>query len=378
MSLVDEVSYNGNDETFAWKYPSDSLKFGTQLTVKTAQRAFFVRDGQVLDEFGPGRYTLKSNNLPLLDELVNLPFGGESPFKAEVWFVNEISKLDNKWGTSTPIQVEDPKYGIVVPIRAFGQFGLRVEDPRLFLETLVGTLKSFSAKKVTKYFKGNIASSTTTLLVDAMSSQGISILEIGAYLDELSDTCREELRSKFSEYGVGLPGFQIMSVNVPEDDESIKRLKEAKDKAALMDTVGKDVFEFEKRIEVLRDAAQNEGEAGGAMGAGMGLGMGMGAGSSMGQQMSDLGDKVNSSDSSGEEKPPPPPDQAEYYIYISGERKGPYRKAKVEEMIGDGIVGEETYLWKSGMYDWRQASRVETFSSKFGRDKPPPPPPDAT
>ena len=110
------------------------------------------------------------------------------------------------------------------------------------------------------------------------------------------------------------------------------------------------------------------------MGAGMGLGMGMGAGSSMGKQMSNLGEEISSDDDSGEDAPPPPPDEAEYYIYINGERKGPYRCAKVKEMIEDGIVGKETYLWKSGMDDWREASKVEAVSSKFQREGPPPPP----
>ena len=130
MAVIDVVKYDGNDDEFVWKYPSEDLRLGTQLVVKTAQTAFFVRGGKILDQFEPGTETLKSGNIPLLNKLVNIPFGGDSPFQAEVWFVNLISKLDNKWGTPTPIQLEDPKYGIVIPVRAFGQFGLKIGNPR--------------------------------------------------------------------------------------------------------------------------------------------------------------------------------------------------------------------------------------------------------
>ena len=371
MSLLDVVTYNGESEDFAWKFPSENLRLGTQLTVKTAQRAFFVRDGEVFDEFGPGRYTLKSNNLPLLDKLVNLPFGGESPFQAEVWFVNELSKLDNKWGTSTPIQVEDPKYGIIVPIRAFGQFGFRVDEPRIFLESLVGTLKLFTAQKVMGYFKGNLISSVSSLLVNTIDSEEVSILQIGGHLDRLSEICHKKLQEEFSKYGIELSGFQIMSVNVPEDDASVQRLKEAKDKAALLNTVGRDVYRFDKQVDVLRDAAQNEGSAGNVMGAGMGFGMGMGAGSAMGQQMNQFGKEVNSD--SQESTPPPPPKQVQYYVYTGGEQRGPYRKEKILEMIQRGSIDEKTHVWKEGMDEWTQAKDVGDLSSAFQPSSPPPP-----
>jgi hypothetical protein len=100
----------------------------------------------------PSRST--TGNIPLLTTLISLPFGGDSPFQAEVWFVNLISKLDNKWGTMRPIQLEDPKYGLVVPVRAFGQFGFRIAEPRRFLEAITGTAKVFTAEQIVEYFKG--------------------------------------------------------------------------------------------------------------------------------------------------------------------------------------------------------------------------------
>ena len=117
MALFDVVKWDVNQREFCHKFLSQDLRLGTQLIVNTAQTAIFVKGGQICDEFSSGTYTLKSENLPLLNKLVNLPFGGDSPFQAEVWFINRISRLDMKWGTPQPIQLEDPKYNIIVPVR---------------------------------------------------------------------------------------------------------------------------------------------------------------------------------------------------------------------------------------------------------------------
>jgi membrane protease subunit (stomatin/prohibitin family) len=147
MALIDIVKFDGNSEEFVWKFPSENLRLGTQLVVKSGQIAIFVKGGKILDEFKEGTVTLKSGNIPLLTNLLSLPFGGDTPFQAEVWFVNILSKLDVPWGTVRPIQLEDPRYGVVVPVRAFGQFGFHVTEPRQFLEKIVGTAKVFTATR---------------------------------------------------------------------------------------------------------------------------------------------------------------------------------------------------------------------------------------
>src|ERR1035438_3188469 len=152
MALINDVKFEGNDQEFVWKFPSDNLRYGTQLVVKPAQRAFFVRGGKIFDEFSEGTYTLASGNIPLLTRILSLPFGGDTPFQAEVWFVNLINKLDNLWGTPKPIQLEDPKTGLVVSVRAFGQYGFRVIEPRDFFEKVVGTARVFTADQILEYF----------------------------------------------------------------------------------------------------------------------------------------------------------------------------------------------------------------------------------
>ena len=126
MNLFDVIKCEVNDKELVYKFSSENLRLGSQLVVYPTQTAFFVKGGVILDEFICGTYTLKTENIPLLGKLINLPFNGQTPFKAEVWFINQIAILDCKWGTASPIQIEDPKYGIIVPIRAFGQYGFKI------------------------------------------------------------------------------------------------------------------------------------------------------------------------------------------------------------------------------------------------------------
>ena len=134
MALIDIIKCESDGNNFCQKFPSEDLRVGSQLVVYTSQTAFFVKGGKICDEFLAGTYTIKTSNIPLLNKIINIPFGGDSPFQAEVWFVNHISKLDIKWGTPQPIQIEEPRYNIIVPVRAFGQYGFRVANARKFLE----------------------------------------------------------------------------------------------------------------------------------------------------------------------------------------------------------------------------------------------------
>lgn len=293
MAIIDVIKYDGNDQEFAWKFPSYDLRLGTQLIVKPAQTAFFIKGGKILDQFESGTHTLNSGNIPLLNKLLNIPFGGDSPFQAEVWFINRISKLDNRWGTSTPLQLEDPKYKIIVPVRAFGQFGFKISEPKIFLETLIGTQYGFSADKIVNYFKGKIISSVTTLIYQKIINDRLSILEIPKMLDDMSVFCEGQLKGEFNKYGIEILNFYFMSINVPDNDPSVIKLKEIKEKAMYINTVGKDVYSFDRSMDVMETAAGNEGNSGNLMGAGLGLGMGLGIGGNMGSQMGNISGQIN-------------------------------------------------------------------------------------
>ena len=283
MAITEVLKFDGHSSIFAWKHPNSELNSWTQLIVNESQEAIFVKNGQVADVFGPGRYKLSSDNLPILQKIVNLPFGGKSPFSAEVWFINKAFSLDIKWGTTTPIQIQDPKYNVFIPLRAFGQFGIQVNDSKRFLVKLVGTMKFFNADTLNNYFKGLFVTRVKDYISSCLINSKISMLEINAHLNEISDSIRAQVEETLEEYGISIVSFYVNDINVPENDPAVKQLKAALAKRAEMDIIGYN-YQQERTFDTLETAADNKGVAGTVMGGGIGLGMGFGLGEAMASQ----------------------------------------------------------------------------------------------
>ncbi|WNY27923.1 hypothetical protein MmiEs2_01020 [Methanimicrococcus stummii] len=293
MGIVNVLTFYGTADTFAWKYPNDELSTYTQLIVKETQEAVLYKSGMALDVFGPGRHVLETANIPILNKLINLPFGGKSPFKAEVWYVNKIYSLDIKWGTTSPIQIQDPKYGIFVPVRSFGQFGIKIEDSKKFLTKLVGTLPEYNKTTLTNYFRGLYLTKVKDSISSYLVNKQITLLEINAYLDEISNHLEERIKPFFAEYGIKIVNFYVNDISVPEDDIGVIRLKEALAKRAEMDIIGYN-YHTERTFDTLEGAATNPGSSSaGIVGAGLGLGMGIPLGNIMGQQVNNMGQIFN-------------------------------------------------------------------------------------
>lgn len=293
MAIVEVVKYDGSPDVFAWKYPNCELGTWTQLIVNESQEAILFKGGKVCDVFRAGRHTLSTENIPILNKIVNLPFGGRSPFTAEIWFINRVFTLDIKWGTSTPIQLQDPKYKVFVPVRAFGQFGIQIDDSQKFLMKLVGTLPQFDKTNILKYFRGVYLTKAKDAIASYLVHKNISILEINAYLDEISSFLQERMAPTFDEYGIRLTSFYVNDINVPEDDNAVVQLKKALAKRAEMDIVGYS-YQQERSFDTLEGAATNPGSMQSSfMGAGIGLGMGVGVGGAMGQQFGNLAQNIN-------------------------------------------------------------------------------------
>ena len=281
MAIVDVLKFSSDASILAWKYPNSELATWSQLIVNESQEAILMRNGQIADVFGPGRYVLSTDNIPILQGLLNLPFGGRSPFSAEVWFINRAFSLSIKWGTTTPIQVQDPKYGVFVPLRAFGQFGIQIQDTRRFLTKMVGTMPFFNTNTLTEYFKGMYVTRVKDRLSSCLVKSKISILEINSHLDEISGELSTQLRNELAEYGIHLVSFYVNDISVPENDPAVKQLKAALAKRAEMDILGYN-YQQERTFDTLNTAAGNNGAAGTMMGAGMGMGMGFGMGGAIG------------------------------------------------------------------------------------------------
>jgi membrane protease subunit (stomatin/prohibitin family) len=364
MALIEVIKFDGNSSEFVWKFPSEDLKLGSQLIVNHSQSAFFVKNGIICDEFQEGRHTLKSANIPLLNKIINLPFGDKSPFAAEVWYVNMVTKLDNKWGTIKTINLEDPLYGIVVPARAFGQYGFKIVEPKNILHTIVGTLKTFSAQQITEYFNGKVLSSISTILGKAIVQNKISLLQIAAFQDDLSEICRNSINEEFIKYGIELVNFYIMSINIPEDDTSLIKLKEAKELSMKVKTVGKDIYQMDRSFDVMEKAAGNEGSAGSMINAGLGLGAGLSLGNAMGNQFSQTGHNLNTN-------PNPPPIQTQYFFVIEGKRSQSFTIDNIPSLISQNIINQETLAWTNGLSGWIKANTIPELTNLFNQLPPP-------
>lgn len=366
MALIDVVKCEMNDNEFVYKFPSEDLRIGSQLVVYPAQTALFVKGGQICDEFTSGTYTIKDENIPILNKLINIPFGSESPFKAEVWFISQTTKLDVKWGTPQPIQLEDPKYNIIIPVRAYGQYGIRISQPRVFLESLIGNMTSFTAEKVETYFKGKVVAQLSTLLAQKIATEGVSVLDINVRLLEMSEYCQTQINMTFAKYGIELVDFNIMSINIPEDDPSIVKLKEAKDTVARLKVTGRDVYQMERSFDVLETAAGNTGVGGQMMAMGVGLGAGTVAGTSLGQVANSV---MNTNPQT------PPPIHTTYFVYMNGQQIGNQTPQSIAAYIASGQVDSNTLVWTAGMPNWLPISQVSELATLLNQQTPPPVPP---
>lgn len=295
--ITDVLQYEGGNDILVWKHPTENFNTGAQLIVHESQEAILYLNGRAMDLFGPGRHTLETQNVPMFSKFMKRPLGDQTPFHCEVYFVNQVTMLDILWGTATPIPIQDPKYDIILPVRANGQFGLRVENSRKLLVKLVGTTNRFDKETLVTYFRGLLMTHIKDYLSQMMVERQISFLEVHSHITEASASIKDQLLPLFSEFGLGVVNFFVNSISVPNDDPGLMRIRNAlaaakerellaKGKRAEMDIVGY-TYQQQRSFEVLDKAAANEGAAGTIMGAGMGLGMGFGVGGTVGGVMND-------------------------------------------------------------------------------------------
>lgn len=249
------------------------FRLGSQLIVRESQAAVFFRDGKALDTFGPGRHTIETANIPLLAGLINIPFGGRTPFTAEVYFVNRKEFLDQKWGTSEPIPLRDPELGMV-RLRAFGTYSMQVGDPQLFVNKIVGTRGLYDTSDITSFLRSIIVSRMTDLL----GQQAKSLFDLPQMFDELSAAVKARVHDDFAGLGLDLKTFYVQSVSPTEETQK------AIDERAAMGAIG----DMQRYLQFKAARAMGEAAAapgGGAAQTGMGLGAGAGLGVMMAQML---------------------------------------------------------------------------------------------
>lgn len=235
MELISVIKYEGSNEVFAYKHPKEDFNYGSQLIVHETQQAVFYRDGQAIAVFPAGRYTLDTNNFPILKNLMRLGTGGENVFHAEVYFINMATQMNILWGTDSKVRLFDPASGINIEIGASGSFNLKVNDAKSLLLKLVGTTDGLLQSDITGgeglaygtgKFKSVLVNKVKSTLARIIKEQNINILEIDAYLDVISEHLKIAINTDFVEYGLFMPEFYVTSIQTPDDDPNFIQLKQ--------------------------------------------------------------------------------------------------------------------------------------------------------
>ena len=224
--IAEIIKYEGDNSTFIWKHPSEDFNSLTQLIVHESQEAIFFMNGQALDLFGPGRYTLETQNIPKLGKLLNRTTGGETPFHCEVYFINKTEQMSIKWGTDSKVQYIEPTYGFPISIGASGEMSLRAEDSRKLLLKLVGTENYLGQQKLISFFRAFLMTRVKTYIAQAMKSNAINIFELDENLTVFSDSIHKQLIPDFADYGVSLERFFVTNVVKPDGDRQYEKFKE--------------------------------------------------------------------------------------------------------------------------------------------------------
>jgi len=254
------------------EHGSGDFRLGSQLIVRESQAGVFFRDGKALDTFGAGRHTLSTANIPLLTRLISIPFSGETPFKAEVYFVNLREFLEQKWGTPEAITLRDADLGMV-RLRAFGIYSMQVSEPQLFVNKIVGTQGLYQTSQIQGFLRGIIIAKLTDLLGELKKS----LLDLPSLYDEIGAGAKAKVQDDFNALGIALKTLYVTSISPTE--ETAKAI----DERAAMGAIGN--MQAYLQFKAARAMTEAAGVPGGVAGVGVGLGAGVGMGAAMAQMM---------------------------------------------------------------------------------------------
>lgn len=300
MAIIDVLKYEGPNDELVWKWTpkqgnskrENQLRIGTQLVVNESQEAFMFKGGKLLDAFGPGTHTLTSYNLPFLADLIGEFFGGDSPFSAEVFYVNKAVSQDAKWGL-IPFNLIEPNFKVPIPITCRGSYSLKVVDSRLFLTQLVGVTKIYDQSGLQNMFRGIITESTKDAIWKLSKELELGPLELEYMVKELSNSIQPNIEQALTNYGIQMDLFSVEGIAVVDEDPKVKKIVEDFHRIMSEDMEEKlrlkrraeqlNVYKVERTFDTTEAAATNIGGGEGGDGSGtsgilgtmVGLGMAM-------------------------------------------------------------------------------------------------------
>lgn len=344
--FIDVIEWtDSSQDTMVYRFnrQGNEIKYGAKLTVRESQMAVFVNEGVIADILGPGIYELETKNIPILTDLQHWDHGFNSPFKAEVYFISTKRFIDLKWGTKNPIMVRDPEFDMV-RIRAFGTYEIRVDDPKTFLNEIVGTDGHFTTDEVEAQLTNLIVSKFATI----MGQDGTPALDLAANYEVFGTYLTDHMAPAFKEYGLELTHMLVENISLPEE---VEKAIDTRSSRAITGNLDEHI-----KYQSGQALGNSEGAASDMVG--------MGAGLAMGQQM------ANSINSTSPGTPPSLPNKiAQYFIAVEGKSEGPYSLENIQEYIKNGRITRQTLIWTQGMQEWAEANIV--LSDAFSQTPPP-------
>ena len=289
MAIMDIVKFSPSTQDWlVFKSPGTEFNKNSKLIVGPGQTAVCVYNGKIVGEFENGTHRLDSANLPFIRETAKAIYGGVAPYQMEVYFFNKTVKLDFLWGLANGIQIQDPKFNVIIVINARGQMGLRLVNKQFFLTQLYGSFNTHLVPytKVQDYFRGTINTKIKPVIMSYIKNHQVSALELPTIYENVAEEAISKLQPEFKTFGFELINLSVESLEPRRED--LEKVNELLHKRAEFDIVGDERYRTARTFDVLEGAAHNEGSE--AAGIGMGLGVGLGAGQAASQMFGSVAD----------------------------------------------------------------------------------------
>ena len=359
IDIVEWLDDSSNTLVYRYERNNNEIKYGAKLTVREGQMAVFINEGQMADVYKPGMYTLTTQNMPILSTLKGWKYGFESPFKAEVYFVNTRKFTDLKWGTPGPCTMRDKEFGIV-RVTSFGIYSIRIKDPGIFIKDISGTEGRFTTEQIQENLRGKIG----MRIKEVMPELGLAVIDLEAKVSVLGTMLRERISPDFEAMGLELVEVQVQDIGLPEEVEK------AIDKRGAIAAIGNmQAYTQYETASAIHDAATTPNSAAGA---GMGLGAGFAMGGGMVGQMAGATGAMNTAAAAQTSAAPPPlPAQAMFHVAVGGAQAGPFDMGTLQTQVNAGTLKRDVLVWKAGMAQWTKAGDVSELADLFANLPPP-------
>lgn len=336
--FIDIIKNSGDGEFLIWRQPEEDFNNNSKLIVMPGETAIFVDGGNVVQVFESGTYQLSTQNYPFISRLRNAFSGGISGFNCVVYFFRKADSKEIRWGTDTPIQARDKVYGIRTDVRARGVYKVRIENPVLFLDKLVGNnIRYEEQEDLDEFFVEEMRTKVKSAIGRFLNEYQKELIGIDAYLDEISQQVEVQINEMMEEYGLRCVDFSIAAMDVDNTkydsiDEaqiaSIKRMKEGQGEKAYIDNLGQN-WNTMQAATILNNLAQNPGNAGAMGSMAAGIGMGMATGNVFGQMANQMVSPMMQSSEKSQQ--------------VSKEQDPLEILEKLKKMLDGGLIEQEEY-----------------------------------